>query len=90
MFRGTLPGRIIGWHRYRRRRFPLNRALRWLLAIWTIVYLVVACGPLLLTDSGLLQGIGLLTGLILLVPWLVGVVVLAVLVWLTNPPPREP
>jgi hypothetical protein len=68
----------------------LNRALRWLLAIWTIVYLVVACGPLLLTDSGLLQGIGLLTGLILLVPWLVGVVVLAVLVWLTNPPPREP
>ena len=69
---------------------PLNRALRWLLAIWTIVYLVVACGPLLLTDSGLLQGIGLVTGLILLVPWLVGVVVLAVLVWLTNPPPREP
>ena len=43
----------------------------------------------MLTDSGLLQGIGLLTGLVLLVPWLVGIIVLAVLVWVTSPRSRN-
>jgi hypothetical protein len=65
----------------------VNRILRLLLAAWTVGYLVVACGPVLFTDSGLLQGIGLITGLILMVPWLIGIIVLSVLVWVTSPRP---
>ena len=30
-------------------------------------------------------GVGLIAGAVLLIPWLVGVLVLSVLVWLTNP-----
>lgn len=36
------------------------------------------------TDSGLLTGIGLMAGLALLVPWLVGAAILGVLIVLTN------
>jgi hypothetical protein len=34
----------------------------------------------------LVVGFGLFAGVVLLVPWLVGTLILAVLVWLTNPP----
>lgn len=63
----------------------VNRALRIVLAIWVIGYAVVACGPLL-TGNALAAGLGLFAGAIFLVPWLVGTLILAVLVWLTNPP----
>lgn len=63
----------------------VNRALRILLAIWVIGYAVVACGPLL-TGNPLVVGFGLFAGVVLLVPWLIGTLILAILVWLTNPP----
>jgi hypothetical protein len=62
----------------------LNTALRVLLAIWTLGYLVIACAPLLTGDAGA-GGLGLLVGGVLFVPWLVGLLVLGVFVWLTNP-----
>lgn len=65
----------------------VNKALRIILALWVIGYAVLACGPLL-TGSPFVAGLGLFAGAVLLVPWLVGTLVLAVLVWLTNPPER--
>jgi hypothetical protein len=62
----------------------LNLGLRILLAVWVVGFLLVSCSPLL-TGSGGAGVLGLLAGAVLLVPWLVGVLVLAVLVWLTNP-----
>lgn len=66
----------------------VNRALRVLLAIWVVAYPVLACGPLL-TGNPLMAGLGLFAGAVFLVPSLVGTLVLAVLVWLTNPPRTE-
>ena len=63
---------------------PVNTILRLLLAIWVIGYLVLSCGPMFLGDVGA-GGLGLLVGGVLLVPWLVGVLVIGVFVWLTNP-----
>jgi hypothetical protein len=63
----------------------MNRILRVLLAVWAIGYLVISCGPMLLGSSGLATGASLFVGLVLLVPWLVGVLVLVILIWLTNP-----
>lgn len=62
----------------------MNRILRLLLGVWTIGFLVVSCFPML-TGNATAGGLGLLTGAVLLIPWLVGVLVLGVLVWLTNP-----
>ena len=62
----------------------VNTILRLLLAIWVIGYVLVSCGPLFSGNAGA-GGLGLLTGGLLLVPWLVGVLVLGVFVWLTNP-----
>jgi hypothetical protein len=62
----------------------VNVVLRILLLIWVLGYLLVSCGPLL--DGHLLiGGLTLLAGIVLFVPWLVGIGVLAVLIWLTNP-----
>ncbi|MBI2776745.1 MAG: hypothetical protein HYX57_05690 [Chloroflexi bacterium] len=72
----------------------LNTAPRILLAPWIAGFLLVSCAPLY-TD-GAIGFFGLVTGVVLLVPWLVGVAVLAILIWLTNPgrgrfePPRGP
>lgn len=63
----------------------VNRTLRILLAIWVVGYAVLACGPFL-TGNPFFAGLGLFAGVVLLVPWLVGTVILAILVWLTNPP----
>jgi len=62
----------------------VNTLFRALLAIWTIGFLVVSCVPML-TGSAVAGGVGLLTGAVLLVPWLVGVLILSLFVWLTNP-----
>ncbi len=61
----------------------LNRSLRFVLAIWTVAFLVLSCVPLL-TGNAIAGGLGLAVGAILLVPWLVGVLVLVILIWLTN------
>ncbi|HEX4898193.1 MAG TPA: hypothetical protein VFV53_07490 [Candidatus Limnocylindrales bacterium] len=62
----------------------LNLVFRILLAVWVVGFVLISCVPLLAGSGG--AGIlGLLAGAVLLVPWLVGVLILAVLVWLTSP-----
>lgn len=63
---------------------PVNGLFRFLLAIWTIGFLVISCVPLL-TGNAVAGGAGLLAGAVLLVPWLVGVLILSIFTWLTNP-----
>ena len=63
----------------------MNTGLRVGLAIWTLLFLAIACAPLY-ADSGLLGAIGFLTGWLLLVPWAIGVVVFIVLIAVTNRP----
>lgn len=65
----------------------VNTLLRVLLLIWVFGYLLVSCGPLLGGDF-LLGAITLVGGIVLFVPWLIGVVVLGALIWLTNPARR--
>ena len=62
-----------------------NSLLRLLLAIWTIGYFVVSCVPLIFSSNGLVQVAGAAVGVVLLIPWLLGVLVLAILIFLTNP-----
>lgn len=62
----------------------MNGCFRLLLAVWTVAFLVISCVPML-TGNGVAGGVGLLAGAVLLIPWLVGVLVLSVFVWLTNP-----
>ena len=62
----------------------MNTLLRILLLIWVLGYLFVSCGPLLNGDL-LLGGITLLGGIVLFIPWVIGIAVLAFLIWLTNP-----
>jgi hypothetical protein len=61
-----------------------NSVLRVLLLVWVLGYLLISCGALISGDLG--GGVvGLVAGAVLFVPWLVGVVVLGALVWITNP-----
>ena len=62
----------------------INTILRVVLAVWVVGYLVIACGPIFSGDIGA-GGLGLLVGSVLFVPWLVGILVLAIFVWLTGP-----
>ena len=62
----------------------VNTLFRVLLGIWVVLYLVIACAPVL-SNSVFVGGIGFVSGIILFVPWLVGAVILVCLVWLTNP-----
>ncbi len=62
----------------------LNLVLRVLLAVWVAGFLIVSCLPLV-TGNGGAGILGLVAGVVFLVPWLIGVVILAVAVWLTNP-----
>jgi hypothetical protein len=61
----------------------LNTILRILLAIWVAGFLLISCAPLY--AEGGVGVLGFLSGAVLLVPWLIGVVILGVLIWLTNP-----
>jgi hypothetical protein len=65
----------------------VNTLFRVLLAIWIVLYLAVACAPIL-SNSLFIGGIGFVSGIILLVPWLVGTVILLCLIWLTKPARR--
>ncbi|CAN5729383.1 hypothetical protein BH24CHL8_BH24CHL8_10860 [soil metagenome] len=71
-----------------------NSWLKVILALWVLGFLVVACGPAIAADGigGTLIGgaFGLLLGSVLFVPWLVGVGILIVLIWLTKPRGRTP
>ena len=62
----------------------MNTVLRVVLAIWVVLFLVIACAPIL-SNSALVGGIGFISGIVLFVPWLVGAVILVCLIWLTNP-----
>jgi hypothetical protein len=62
----------------------VNTILRLLLVLWVVGYVAVSCVPVF-SGSATAGGVGLLAGAILLIPWLIGLLVLAVLVWLTNP-----
>jgi hypothetical protein len=65
----------------------MNLALRLLLLLWIVVYLVASCAPIL--NGHLLLGtLALFGGFVLFVPWVVGIVVLAILIQATNPPRR--
>jgi hypothetical protein len=55
--------------------------------LWVVGYLFVSCAPIL--DGHLLLGaVTFVGGIILFVPWVIGLVVLATLIRMTNPPPR--
>jgi hypothetical protein len=67
-----------------------HKIIRFLLTIWLVAYPVVACGPVLIgaasggSSGGYAALGGLITGSVLLVPWLVGILVLGLLVLLTR------
>jgi hypothetical protein len=62
----------------------VNFALRVLLLAWVLGYLFVSCVPIL-SGHLIVGGITFLAGVVLFIPWLVGVAILAVFIWLTNP-----
>ncbi len=65
----------------------MNLLFRVLLLIWVLGYLFVSCAPIL--GGHLLVGaVTLVGGIVLFVPWVIGIVVLAGLIWVTNPPRR--
>ena len=61
-----------------------NLILRIVLLLWVVGYLFMSCSGLF---GGSLGGaaLGLFGGIVLFVPWLLGTIVLAVLVRVTNP-----
>ena len=66
----------------------MNTALRIALLVWVLGYLFVSCAPIL--DGHLLIGtMTLIGGLIFFVPWVIGIVILAALIYITNAPPRR-
>ena len=64
---------------------------RILLALWAFAYPVIACGPLVIGATqdtpGALVGVvaSLILGSALLGPWIVGLIILGALTWLTRP-----
>jgi hypothetical protein len=67
----------------------VNVALRIVLLVWVLGYLLVSCGPLL-GGHLLIGGITFIAGIALFVPWVIGIVVLGFLIWATNPERRPP
>ncbi len=70
----------------------MHATLRLLLAIWAVAFPVISCGPILLganegATGALVGGIaGLILGSVLFAPWIVGLIVLGIGVYLTRPP----
>lgn len=65
----------------------VNLALRIILLLWVFGYLFASCSPIL--GGHLIGGaIALAGGIILFIPWVIGIVVLAVLIRVTDPPRR--
>jgi hypothetical protein len=65
----------------------VNTLLRILLLLWVVGYLFVSCAPIL-NGHLLLGAVTFIGGIILFVPWVLGIVVLAALIRMTNPPRR--
>ena len=65
----------------------MNTALRVLLLLWVFGYLFVSCAPIL-GGHVVIGAITLVGGILLFIPWVIGIVVLAALIWVTNPPRR--
>ncbi len=65
----------------------MNVALRIVLLLWVLGYLLAACAPIL-GGHLVLGAIALAGGILLFIPWLIGVALLAGLIRLTNPPRR--
>jgi hypothetical protein len=61
-----------------------NLILRIVLLLWVVGYLVMSCSGIVRLDPGGAL-LGLFGGILLFVPWLLGTIVLALGVWLTNP-----
>ncbi len=66
----------------------MNLALRIVLLIWVLGYLLASCGPLL-GGHLLIGGLTFIAGVALFVPWLIGVLILAFAIWATNPTRRR-
>jgi hypothetical protein len=67
----------------------LHTAVRLLLVLWILGYVAVACAPMVTGDVG--SGVaGLLLGGVLFIPWLLVLIVLIALAWLTSPAGRRP
>jgi hypothetical protein len=65
----------------------VNTVLKIVLLLWVVGYLFVSCAPIL--DGHLLLGaVTFVGGIILFVPWVLGIVVLVALIRATNPPRR--
>ena len=62
----------------------MNLLLRILLVVWIFGYVLVSCVPLF-NGNAVGAGVGLLAGVVFVIPWLIGVLILGILVWLTNP-----
>ena len=65
----------------------MNTLLRVVLLIWIFSYLFISCGPLLGGDL-IIGTITALGGIVLFVPWVIGIGVLAILIRMTNLPRR--
>lgn len=65
----------------------MNFAFRLLLLVWVLGYLFASCGPIL-NGHPILGALALFGGVVLFVPWVLGIVVLAFLIQATNPPRR--
>ena len=77
-------GRRIAQHAVRRHATigTMNTLLRIVLLLWVVGYLFVSCAPIL--DGHLLIGaVTFVGGVILFVPWVLGIVVLAALIRMT-------
>ena len=66
-----------------------NTALRIGLLVWVVGYLFVSCAPLL-GGHLFIGALALAGGIVLFIPWVIGIVVLGALIWVTNEPPRQP
>jgi hypothetical protein len=67
----------------------VNTILRIVLLIWVVGYLFVSCAPIL-GGHIVIGAIALAGGILLFIPWVVGILILAGMIWLTNEPPRPP
>jgi hypothetical protein len=75
------------WHRRQsdggRYDRAMNAILRLLLVVWVIGYLAIGCTPIFGGSFG--EGVfGFIVGSVLFIPWVIGIVVLSGLIWLTN------
>jgi hypothetical protein len=63
----------------------MNLALRLILLVWIVGYLVVSCEPIL-SGHLVLGTIALFGGVVFFIPWVLGIVVLLFLIGATNRP----